>query len=482
MAIGVQTAQPEPADSPLCVDLDGTLVRTDTLLECLLAIVRTNPFYLFRLLLTLFSGKAWFKQEVARVAALSPDSLPYHDDLLEYLRTESRRGRRILLATGADRSIAGAIAQRLGLFSGVIASDGKQNLTGARKLAAIRLVLANEPFSYVGNSRVDLEVWKHAQSAVIAGSGNRIEKEVQRAGVPIEKIFRRPRLSIRSFWRVARIHQWSKNVLVLVPIVLAHRMTNPPALLNGLRCFFAFSFCASALYVINDLFDLPMDRRHSRKRFRPIASGDLPIPAACALCGVLLAGATILTPRGDAAWLLAAYAASVITYSVYLKRFLMMDVILLAGFYTLRLLYGGAGTGITVSVWALAFSIFMFLSLALIKRISDLRLRFSEEGVERSGRAYRAEDIVQLSSLCAASGCVSGLVTILYLQSSEVTSLYSRPHLLLGIFPLLVYWQSRLLILANRGEIQEDPVVFSLFDRASRAVALAVFAVILAAI
>jgi len=269
---------------------------------------------------------------------------------------------------------------------------------------------------------------------------------------------------------------------VLMPIVLGHHILDRAAIASGIRAFLAFSLCASAIYLVNDLLDLQTDRRHVRKRHRPLAAGRFSIPAAVLTVVALLVGAAFLNPSRDAAVILALYGISALAYSLYLKRLLIVDVIMLAGFYTLRLLYGGAATGITVSIWTLAFSMFMFLSLALIKRISELRSRTSEEGLTASGRGYHMEDLQPLTSLCAASGCVSALIVILYVRSPEVASLYSRPEMLLGIFPLLAYWQSRLLILANRGSIHEDPILFSLSDRASLAVVAALFLVITVAV
>lgn len=477
-----QSTGPREVASCLCVDLDGTLVRTDTLLESLFALLRVKPWGLFQIIFWVFFGKARCKQKIGQASALQPDSLPYTGPVLDYLQSESRKGRKLLLVTGADASIAIPVARHLGLFSDVICSDGRENVTGKVKLAAIHRVLGSEGFSYAGNSRRDLAVWKGAKSAVIVGGGAGVRKAVERAGVPIERVIPRPHFSIRLMLRALRVHQWTKNLLVLLPIALAHHLLEKQFIVLGIRAFFAFSFCASAVYLINDLWDLPTDRRHPVKRHRPLASGDLSIPVAVSWSAVLLTGAALLNPAPEAALLLLAYVVAAIAYSLYLKRLLLVDVILLAGFYTLRLLYGGAAAGVTVSIWTLAFSMFMFLSLALIKRISELRSRVSEEGLTASGRAYLMNDVSQLSALCSASGCASALVIILYVHSPEVTPLYSRPYFLLGIFPLLVYWQSRLLILANRGSIHEDPVVFSLFDRASRAVALTIFLLVLAAI
>ena len=478
----IQKPAQSEASPCLCVDLDGTLVQGDTLVESLIVLLRTQPWRILGLVFWILRGKARFKQELGRLVILQPKLLPYESSLLDYLRSESRRGRKLLLVTGADASVAHPVAAHLGIFSEVICSNGRENVTGSRKLAAIQRVLGAEEFSYAGNSRADLPVWRRAKSAVVAGASPRLLKAIGRSGVPVENVFPAPRLSIRTILKAMRVYQWNKNALVLLPLMLSHRLFVLQPLLNGVRAFFAFSLCASAVYLANDILDLPNDRRHNRKKHRPLPSGRLSVPTAVVLIVLLLAGSAVLNPTPAAAWLLAGYVVSTMAYSIYLKRLLIIDVIMLAGFYTLRLLYGGTAAVVTVSTWTLAFSMFMFLSLALIKRISELQSGASDEGLTGSGRAYLLTDLYQMSALCAASGCIAALVVILYIISPEVMVLYSRPHFLLGIFPLLIYWQSRLLILANRGAIHDDPIVFSMKDRASRATAAVLLILVLAAI
>jgi 4-hydroxybenzoate polyprenyltransferase len=468
--------------SCLCVDLDGTLVQTDTLIESVLAYVRVKPWRLFRVFAWLFLGKARFKQELGRAVRLQPDALPYASAVLDYIKAESIRGRKLLLVTAADSSIAIPVAKHLNLFAQVICSEGQENVAGEAKLAAIRSVLGDQEFSYAGNSRRDLPVWKGAKSAVIVGTSAGVRKTVEQYGVAIERVFPGHRFSLRALLKAMRVYQWTKNVLVLMPIALGHHLLEQDTVLRGIRAFLAFSLCASAIYLVNDLLDLSTDRRHTRKCHRPLAAGTLSIPVAAVTVVILLLGAMLLNPTADAAILLMFYGVSAIAYSLYLKRLLMIDVIMLAGFYTLRLLYGGASARTGVSIWTLAFSVFMFLALALIKRISELRSRTSEDGLTASGRGYEIADVEQLTALCAANGCVSALIVILYVRSPEVAPLYSRPQFLLGIVPLLVYWQSRLLILANRGYIQQDPIMFSLFDRASQAVAIVLMGIVAAAL
>jgi phosphoglycolate phosphatase-like HAD superfamily hydrolase len=292
----------------MCVDLDGTLVRTDTMFECCLQVLRTKPLHIVHLLFWIFAGKARLKHKLAQAAGLQVASLPYADDVLGYIRSQHASGRTLLLVTGADSLIAMPVAQHLGLFSDVICSDGHRNLTGKRKLAAIQSALEGKPFKYAGDSQADLEVWRGAQAAVIIGSDTGMRNAVEQIGISIDKIFPRPRLSLGLVRKARRFHHWVKNILVFVPIVLAHRVLDRHVLVDGIRSFFALSFCSSALYLFNDLLDLPTDRESSRKRSRPLASNELSIPVAFALSGMLLTCSAVLTPIGKAMMILASYA------------------------------------------------------------------------------------------------------------------------------------------------------------------------------
>src|SRR5579859_3598890 len=257
----------------LCVDLDGTLVQTDTLIESLLALLRARPLAIFRVLTWLFLGKARFKQKVGQMVRLQPDSLPYAGAVLDYIHAESKKGRKLLLVTAADSSIAIPVAEHIGIFAQVICTKGEENVSGKAKLAAIRRALGSEEFSYAGNSRSDLSVWKGARSAVVVGASASVRKAVERSGIAIEKVFPRHKFSLSAVFKSMRVYQWIKNGLVLMPIALGHHLLERATVIRGVRGFLAFSLCASAIYVINDLWDLPTDRQHARKRHRPLAAG-----------------------------------------------------------------------------------------------------------------------------------------------------------------------------------------------------------------
>lgn len=465
----VASAAPPAEMAPLCVDLDGTLVRTDTFLESLLMVLRTAPGRLPGLLWMLTGNRAASKRSAAQIARPDARHLPYRQSLIEYLRAERDRGRRLLLVTGADRSIAESVAGHLGLFDDVLASDGRRNLTRENKASAIREHLKGEPFAYAGDSADDLPVWKAAETAVLAGAAPGVEAKVVRMGKAKVETFPGERTSVSAMLRLLRPSQWSKNLLVFVPLFLSHRVFEAPLWMAALLAFLAFSACASALYIWNDLLDIQADRAHPRKRLRPLASAQVSIPAALGVMGALsLLAVALCASLPPAAWgLLTAYAAGSAVYSLLLKRVVMLDVVALAALYTLRIFLGGAATGIRISVWTTAFSAFTFLSLALVKRLTELRRTQPKPQTQLAGRGYVPEDLPMLASLASAASYLAALVFGLYIQSPEVQLLYASPHLLWLMVPVLVYWLSRALLLANRGELDDDPVWFALRDPAS---------------
>ncbi|HSA59930.1 MAG TPA: UbiA family prenyltransferase [bacterium] len=287
---------------------------------------------------------------------------------------------------------------------------------------------------------------------------------------------------MKDLFYTIRPHQWTKNLLVFIPIIMAHRLASRDLLLNAGLAFAAFSLCASASYILNDWRDIERDRSHPKKRHRPLASGAVSVPAASLLAFFLLAGAagvTLLLPR-DFAWVLSVYVFFSAFYSLALKRAVLMDVMVLAFFYALRIFAGAVAIGVEVSSWLLAFSIFIFFSLALLKRYSELAFLSKEEG-SLTGRGYRKGDLDSLAMLGTASGVLSVLVLALYVSSAEVTALYSHPRALWLLCPVMLYWVSRVWLLAHRGEIPDEPIVFALRDRASYVVGLLAGAIVWAA-
>jgi 4-hydroxybenzoate polyprenyltransferase len=453
----------------IVVDLDGTLVLTDTFAATLFEALRKHPSCLPAVIAALLRGLAFCKRLTASLARLDVASLPYNEPLIDYLRQQRAFGRRLILATGADLSIATDVAKHLGIFDEVIGSDRGRNVTGDEKVRAIQERIGDTPFTYAGNSRADLRVWRHSQAAILVGAPRSCERELRDAGIAVQREFGRTQLTWSALVRCLRVHQWSKNILVFVPILLAHRIGNPLVMGQALIAFLTLSLCASALYIVNDLLDLQADRLHPNKRRRPLASGEVTIEAGLgigALLAIVAAGLAMFLPL-QGRFLLAGYAGASLVYSLKLKRMLFLDVVSLALLYAVRVLYGGSATGIRISAWTLVFSLFLFTSLATVKRLAELRRVNAIAAGTQEYRGYKEVDVNQLSSLAAAGGYVAVLVLALYINSPEVELLYRHPQGLWLLCPILIYWISRLTLIANRGHLDDDPVAFALKDRAT---------------
>lgn len=465
---------------PLCVDLDGTLLRTDTLIECILRVVKRRPLDAMRIPRWLTHGRAHLKRELALRASLDVAALPYHTPFLEFLRAERAAGRSLLLVSAADASIVREVAEHLAIFDDVIASDGTTNLKGAGKRAALRERFGAGGYDYAGNDAADLVVWEDAHRAIAVNAAPRV---LRRAKAPMGRVFARDRMSPRVLRKSLRLQHWVKNLLIFIPIVMAHQLQNAPLVLASVLAFLSFGMCASAIYLVNDLFDLDADRRHPTKRYRPLASGALSLQRGMALVPVLLfasiAIAAFLSPAFIVTLLL--YVALTLSYSWRIKEIAILDVVVLAGLYTIRVIAGSAATGVPPSPWLLAFSLFFFFSLAMVKRYSELDALGQSADGPKATRGYYASDRAEIASLGSASGYIAVLVLALYINSEAVVVLYRQPLVLWMISPLLLYWISRVWLLAHRGEMHEDPVVFALRDRVSYAVGAGVAIILFAA-
>jgi len=472
-----------PFEPPaLCIDLDGTLVKTDTLHECLILLLRRNVLYFLLLPWWLLKGKAYFKQEVCRRVQLTVSSLPYNQSLLAYLKGAQKEDRRVVLVTGADRCIAEQVAVHLGVFESVIASDGVTNLTGDRKRDTLIKRFGPGGFDYAGNGRADLPVWEHANSAIIVNANSRVATQAG-ARTQVAAVFHDQPHPLRSLAATLRVHQWVKNVLLFVPLVTSHRLVELPLVLLTVCAFFAFSFCASSVYVLNDLLDLHSDRLHEKKRRRPFAAGNLPLLTGLPLQVMLLATTVALAsalPSTFALWL-GAYYLITLAYSTYFKRKLLLDVLVLAGLYTLRVIAGSAVIGVTCSPWLLAFSMFLFTSLAFVKRYADLVRAGSTDMLQGSGRGYLAMDRSIVANLGTTCGFLCVVILALYINSPQVETLYKTPIILWLLCPLLMYWISRVWVIAARERMESDPVVFALRDRISYGVGLCAALIIFSA-
>lgn len=460
---------------PLCVDLDGTLVKSDTLVDSLLVLVRMQPLGAFKTFGWVLKGKAALKAQVGAHVSLDVAHLPYNRPLLAYLEQERGRGRRIFLATGADAKLAQRIAAHLGLFDGVLASDGSTNLTGGNKLESLQSEFGGEGFDYIGNARPDLPLLEHAGAAMLANPHSSLKVLMRSRKIGIAHNFEDRASRAKAFLRAIRLHQWAKNVLIFVPLLLAHAL-KLPLVLHAVLAFLCFSLCASATYIVNDLLDIEADRRHPRKRLRPFAAGDLPASAGVAIVALFLAMAfagALFLPRAFLIWLLL-YLVTTLSYSLILKRVVLVDVILLSGLYTLRMLAGGAATDTSISTWLAGFSVFLFFSLAMVKRFSELQNMRERGHAPSNGRGYLLADIEQLRSFGTSSAYAAVVVFSLYISGSNVTALYAHPIRMWLMVPLMLLWISRVWLLASRGEMDEDPVIFAVTDRMSLLIGLAV--------
>lgn len=407
--------------------------------------------------------------------------MPWHEQLLAYLRAEKEKGRKIVLATAANRNIADAVSKFLGLFDEVLASDGSHNLKGRTKLKAIQEKIGTA-FVYAGNSKVDLPIWKAAQAAILVGTSPRLKKTVCR-DIQVEHNFPGVDRSLSVWLRTLRIHQWLKNLLLFVPLLTAYSFLRLDKLASTTIAFFVFSLVASACYIINDLWDIENDRAHPRKRYRPFASASIPILKGIAVAGVLLSFAFVLALIVSKGFLiiLVLYFVLICSYSCSLKRYIMIDVIILSLLYTLRIVVGSVVTGLIISSWLLVFSVFFFLSLALVKRCSEL---VSLEQVGRKvacGRNYRISDLAVLYPLGIGSALSAMVVFGLFINAPETQMRYATPNLLWLAVVCMIYWLARLWVKTSRGEIHDDPVIYAIKDRNSCVVLLVVTSTMLVA-
>jgi len=462
----------EPALPHLYVDLDGTLIASDLLHESSLSLLRAAPLTALLIPAWLLRGKAFMKRRIAERASVDATVLPYRADVLEIIRRAREQGRRVVLATASDQRLAAHVAGHLGLFDHVLASDGLANLSGQRKLDAIRADANGTPFAYAGDHRKDLTVWQNAQAAIVVSNSRGLLASVGKV-VPIERHVAVPKPTLRTYLYGLRLHQWLKNLLVFLPLLPIIGSTTQTMWLHAVSMFFAFSLCASSIYVFNDLLDLEADRHHHRKKHRPFASGAIPIAHAMPIgFGLLFASAllAVATLPLLAVATLVCYMLLTTAYSTLLKRRMLVDVFALAMLYTIRILAGSAATDVAPSFWLLGFSMFMFLSLALAKRYAEIReLRARSESLVK-GRAYIADDSIFVMASGVASGQLSILTLSLYLNDPSIAQRYSHPYGLWLLCPLLLYWLVRIWLKANRGELQDDPVVFAATDRISQVI------------
>jgi len=448
-----------PSDLPLCVDLDGTLIRSDMLFESLLLAVKK---YWWTLLLVPFwalRGRAYLKHRLAEMVVINPALLPYRQDLLDWLWDEHAADRHLVLATGSNQRWAQMVSDHLGIFDEVIASTGGRNLTGRAKAQLLVERFGRHGFDYVGDSRADQAVWEVSRHRIAAGAACGQQH--------FQQSFPEARSSAWALVRALRPKHWVKNILIFLPLLAGHRFLDVSRWMRAFEMLAAFSLMASAVYIVNDLLDLESDRQHPTKRRRPFAAGDLPLRwglvAAPVLC---LLGFALAVPLGAGSLeILTTYFILTMVYSAYLKRKLLVDVFALAMLYTLRTVAGGAATGVLCSVWLLAFCVFQFLSLAFLKRSAELKRLTRQAKSDSVGRGYFSWDLIQVNSFGVAAGYIASLILGMYIGSDSVRMLYRQPGWLWLLVPLHLYWTVRVWLLSHRGAMDEDPIVFAASDR-----------------
>ncbi|MFM6986672.1 MAG: UbiA family prenyltransferase [Hydrogenophaga sp.] len=463
------TAAPADPPCPLYVDLDGTLTPSDTLYESVLLLVRRHPLNLLRLLAWLLRGKAAFKRHLADAVRPDPATLPYHAALVRHLTSERERGRRLVLASAADVRIVREVADHLGLFDGVLGTEAQgPNLSRSHKRQAIEAharAQGHGRWAYAGNSRDDLPVWSGAAEALAVNAPPAVVSALQRHH-PQAQVFARPPRSLHTWLRAIRLKQWSKNALLFVPLLAAHSL-DPSAWGTVLLSFLAFGLCASATYLVNDLLDLPADRMHRLKRHRPLAAAAVSIPQAVLLGSLMIGLAFGLAWQVSAgfAGVLLLYTLTTLAYSLHLKRLPLIDVLVLAALYTLRIGAGAVAGQVELSNWLLAISMFLFLSLALVKRCAELEELVAEDRSPAPGRGYQLRDLGSLRAMGMAAGFGAVMVLVLYIDSQKGHEHYRQPEWLWTAAPLALLWVMRIWLKTGRRELHgEDPLQFALRD------------------
>ncbi len=452
----------------LFVDLDVTLIASDTLLESIVLLLKLYPLKIFSLIIWLFKGKAFFKDRVSKYKIPQADLLPYREEVLDFIKEEKEKGRKVYLLTAANQKIADKVAHHLGCFAGAFGSTDKINLSGEQKLKKVHQIVGHAKFDYIGNSKADTPIWEKANKTIVVNPTTNIKNKLKKFNnIQIINTNRNIK-KIKTLIKELRIHQWVKNSLLFLPITMAHQFTDVNLLVAVLWAFISFSFCASAVYVLNDLLDLETDRKHPTKKNRPLASGLISVKTSVLLIFlILLTSGFIAIKILSTAFLiiLIVYVILTTAYSVILKQLMLIDVIVLGGLYTLRITAGSIASGVDISSWLLVFSMFFFLSLAFMKRYADLILMKQKNYNEIAGRGYHIDDLDLVQKSGITSGFVAMLVLALYINSDRVMELYKSPILIWFTLPVLLYWVMRMWMVTNRGEMTEDPIIYAIRDK-----------------
>lgn len=456
----------------LFVDLDGTLIKSDLLFECLVPIIKNYFYALFLAPFWLLKGKAYLKDKFSDLVSINPEILPYNNNVLEYIRKEKENGSKIILATASNIKLAKSISDYLGIFDDVIASSKEENLKGKNKLNKIKLYIennnTNKEFSYIGDSEADVKIFNETDIPIVVGNKNVFNK-IKSKNDKTTFVDGENDFSLKKFFKMIRTYQWVKNFLIFLPLILAHKFLDVNLLLKALVAFFSFSFLASSVYIINDIMDVESDRIHPSKKNRPIASGAVKISSALKVAFILMPLSFIISIflGKEFLFVLLTYFITTSCYSFYLKKIMLVDILILSLLYTVRMFAGGVALNIYLSPWLFMFSMFFFFSLACAKRYSELYAVRNNLQDEIKGRGYQAQDLEQIQIFGSSSGYIAILIFALYIQSDISMKLYKTPSFFWALCPIMLYWISRVWLLSHRGQMTQDPIIFALKDKVS---------------
>lgn len=464
------TTDSDIASIDLYVDLDGTLTKSDVSFESLILLLKRNLFYLLLIPVWLSKGLANLKREIAQRVDVPVRQLPMNPQFWEFLKQEKDGGRRLILISASDEKFVDAVGSTIDLFDATIGSDGRFNLKAGNKLQRIRELSGDKPFAYAGNSRADLPIWAEARQAILVNCPRSLGEDL--AGVEDIRHYDAPDEIPRLLFRAMRPHQWLKNGLVFLPLLLAHQLGDLALLGKGLLAFLSFSLCASSVYLLNDLTDLNSDRLHPGKRTRPFASGALPLATGIAAIPALLLSAFILALLLPLPFLgiLLFYWLLTSAYSLVLKRLFLIDVLVLAALYTLRIIAGAAAVSVPATHWLIAFALCLFLGLAIVKRVTELVNRGDESAATLAGRAYQWQHLELLTTIGVSACALAVLVFVLYINDPATRELYESPMILWLVCPLLMYLIWRIWTFARSGRLHDDPLIFAISDHLSQAI------------
>ncbi len=464
---------------PLAVDFDGTLARSDSLIEAFLHALSCNPMQLPNVISCLKSGRLEFKKQLLSIEAYQPDTIPLDEDLVAFLRAEKSNGREIHLVTASPQQVADRVAERVRVFDSAIGSSGRINLKGERK-AKYLLEHFPDGFAYAGNDQSDLPVWRHAKSAIVVGASKKVDQSLKKMDVDVEQRFERDTPSLKTWLRLVRIHHWTKNVLLFAPLMLSNQHTNTSAIVTIFIAFLCMGMVASATYIFNDLCDLEADRQHATKCFRPLASTDISIGSGSATAGTMgfigIAGAVALDSKF--ALLLGLYILLTTAYSLVLKTIPILDVFVIGFLFTLRIIMGIALLHVPPSAWLIAFSFFLFLSLSIAKRhVEIVRAAQRTETENIKGRGYGSNDAPIILGLGLSSNAIAVTLLFLYVANDAYPEgMYHSPDWLWALSPLIFLWSSRIWLMSHRGLLDDDPIIFALKDAPSLGLGLCAIA------